>query len=58
MFRVEEEVMSATTKKFSLVSFREIDRLVYPRPPAGAIVLEVSLIAILSLFSNSLMAIS
>ena len=45
-------------KKFSLVSFREIDRLVYPRPPAGAIVLEVSPIAILSLFSNSLMAIS
>ena len=45
-------------KKNSLVSFREIERLVYPRPPAGAIVLEVSPIDILSLFSDLLMAIS
>ena len=58
MFRVEEEVMSAKTKKISLVSFRGIDRLVYPGPPVDAIVLEVSPIVILSLFSDLLMAIS
>ena len=45
-------------KKNSLVSFKDIDRLVYPGPPADAIVLEVSPIIILSLFSDSLMAIS
>ena len=45
-------------KKFSLVSFRDIDRLVYFGPPANAIVLQVSPIVILSLFFDSLMAIS
>ena len=44
--------------KISLVSFRDIDRLVYHGPPADAIVLEVSPIVIFSLFSDSLMAIS
>ena len=37
-------------KKISLVSFRDIDRLVYRGAPADAIVLEVSQIVILSLF--------
>ena len=45
-------------KKISLVSFREIDRLVYPGPSTDVIILEVSPIVILSLFSDSLMAIS
>ena len=50
--------MSTTTKIISLVSFRDIDRLVYLGPSADAIVLEVSPIIILSLFSDSLMSVS
>ena len=44
-------------KKISIVSFRDIDRHVYPRASADAIVLEVSPIVILSLFSDLLMAV-
>ena len=45
-------------KKISLISFRDIDRPVYPGASADAVVLEVSPIVILSLFSDSLMTVS
>ena len=43
-------------KKFSLVSFRDIDRTMYPKAMADSVVLDVSSIIILPLFFDSLMA--